>query len=160
MVLVFEIYEQWIEGLDLNADNKSDYSKRENMKQFSPFEIEQQKKLHGYALMKLNNNDSTLKYGVFELGVFKPPINMRKRLQKDLIKQEVLKISLLIPDDENSQDLDDSFEKRKNNENEDDQDRANRIAEIKEVPYVECRRLYFDPENIMKPGEGIDFYID
>jgi hypothetical protein len=40
MVLIFEIYEQWIDGLDLNADNKSDFSKREAMNQFTPFEIE------------------------------------------------------------------------------------------------------------------------
>ena len=80
MILVFEGYEQWIDGMDLNADNKSDQSKRDLLASFSPFEIEQQKKLHGYAIMKLNNDDSTLKYGVFELGVFKPPINMRKRL--------------------------------------------------------------------------------
>ena len=56
------------------------------MNSFTPFEQEQQKKLHGYAIMKLNNDDSTIKYGEYELGVFKPPINMRKRLQKDLIK--------------------------------------------------------------------------
>ena len=80
MILVFEIYENWIDGLDLNADNKSDSSKRELMKSFSPFEVDQQKKLHGYAIMKLNNDDSTIKYGAFELGIFKPPINMRKRL--------------------------------------------------------------------------------
>jgi hypothetical protein len=110
--------------------------------------------------MKLNNFDSTIKYGVFELGVFKPPINLRKRLQKDLIKQEILKITLLLPDDENSEDLDNSFENRRNKENEDDDDRDKRIADIKEIPYVDCRRLYFDPGNFMKPGEGIDFYID
>ena len=86
MLLVFEIYEQWIDGLDLDADNKSEQPKRDLMKQFTQFDIDQQKKLHGYAIMKLNNDDSTIKYGVFELGVFKPPINMRKRLQKDLIK--------------------------------------------------------------------------
>ena len=106
--------------------------------------------------MKLNNQDSTIKYGAFELGVFRPPINLRKRLQKDLIKQEILKITLLLPDDENSQDLDDSFERRKNKENKEDDD----IADIKEVPFIESRRLYFDPQNIMRPGEGIDFYID
>jgi hypothetical protein len=86
MILVLEIYESWIDGLDLNADNKSDSSKRDLMNSFTPFEQEQQKKLHGYAIMKLNNDDSTIKYGEYELGVFKPPINMRKRLQKDLIK--------------------------------------------------------------------------
>jgi hypothetical protein len=110
--------------------------------------------------MKLNNSDSTIKYGGFELGVFKPPINMRKRLQKDLINKEILKIVLLLPDDENSQDLDDSFDRRKNKENEGDEDRDKRLAEIKEIPFVDCRRLYFNPENFMKPGEGIDFYID
>jgi hypothetical protein len=65
-----------------------------------------------------------------------------------------------LPDDENSQDLDDSFERRKNRENEGDDDRDKRIADIKEIPFVDCRRIYFDPANVMKPGEGIDFYID
>jgi hypothetical protein len=96
MILVLEIYENWIDGLDLNADNQSDKSKRELMKTFSPFEQEQQKRLHGYSVIKINNDDSTIKYGNFELGVFKPPINMRKRFQKDLIKQEQLKIVILL----------------------------------------------------------------
>lgn len=43
MVLVLEIYETWIDGLDLNADNKSDSSKRDLMNSFTPFEQEQQK---------------------------------------------------------------------------------------------------------------------
>ena len=66
----------------------------------------------------------------------------------------------MLPDDDNSVDLDDSFERRKNREDEDDEAKANRIAEIKEVPFVECRRIYFDPENLMKQGEGVDFYLD
>ena len=66
----------------------------------------------------------------------------------------------MLPDDENSQDLDDSFERRRNREDEDDETRANRIADIKEVPFVECRKVYYESEYLMKQGEGVDFYID
>jgi hypothetical protein len=69
-----------LESVDLNGDNKSEESKRELMNTFTPFEVEDQKKLHGYSVMKINNDDKTIKYGSYELSVFKPPINMRKRL--------------------------------------------------------------------------------
>ena len=56
----------------------------------------------------------------------------------------------MLPDDDNSVDLDDSFERRRGREDEDDEARENRIAAIKEVPFVECRRVQYDPDNLMK----------
>jgi len=56
----------------------------------------------------------------------------------------------LLPDDDNSEDLNDSFDRRKNREDEDDETRANRIADIKEVPFVECRKIYWESSNLMK----------
>ena len=33
--------------------------------------------------MKINNEDGTIKYGTFDLNLFKPPVNLRKRLARD-----------------------------------------------------------------------------
>ena len=44
--------------------------------------------------MKATNIDGTLKYGTYELNLFKPPINLQKQLKKDLISDRKIKITL------------------------------------------------------------------
>ena len=88
MTLVLYVYESYVNDIDMNADNASDQSKRNLNKSFTIEERNDQKKLHGYAVMNINNSDNTLKYGNYDLNVFKPPINLKKRYTKDLIKQE------------------------------------------------------------------------
>ena len=78
MNLIFEIYEQWTGEVDLEGDNYSELSKRNFLKEFKPAEIENNERLLAYAVLKVNNPDSTLRYGSYDLNLFKPPINVRK----------------------------------------------------------------------------------
>jgi hypothetical protein len=100
MTLVLYVYETYNENVDMAGDNASDDSKRALNKGFTIEEQNERKKLHGYAVMKINNPDHTLKYGNYDLNIFKPPINLRKRYTKDLIKKEQIKVSLRMTDDD------------------------------------------------------------
>jgi len=88
MTLVFYIYESFISDLDMDADNVSDQSKRKLNRNFTIEERNDKRKLHGYAVMDINNSDNTLKYGNYDLNVFRPPINLKKRYKKDIVKSE------------------------------------------------------------------------
>jgi len=94
MNLIFEVYEQWDDSVDLEADNRSEMSKRDYLKAWTPDEIGNSERLFGYAVLKIGNEDHTLKYGTYELGLFKPPIKLKKRFQKDQIPYKTLKITL------------------------------------------------------------------
>ena len=94
MNLIFEVYEQWDDGVDLEADNRSEMSKREYLKAWTVDEIGNSERLLGYAVLKIGNPDHTLKYGTYELALFKPPIKLKKRFQKDQIGYKTLKITL------------------------------------------------------------------
>jgi hypothetical protein len=39
-----------------------------------------------YGVLRLNNPDGTIKYGVHDVPLFKPPINLTKRNPADLVK--------------------------------------------------------------------------
>lgn len=88
MTLVLYLYESYVFDIEMDADNVSDKSKRDLNKSFTIEERNDKRKLHGYAVMNINNADNTLKYGNYDLNVFRPPINLKKRYTKDLINQE------------------------------------------------------------------------
>ena len=74
--LVIEVNESWIDGIDLDADNKSERSQRNFLSKFNPQERKNGERLSAWASMKATNSDGTLKYGTFDLNLFKPPINL------------------------------------------------------------------------------------
>ncbi len=39
-----------------------------------------------YGVLRLNNPDGTIRYGVHDVPLFKPPINLTKRNPSDLVK--------------------------------------------------------------------------
>jgi hypothetical protein len=80
MNLIFEIYEQWNDGINLEADNLSEQSKREFLKGYTQAEIDNNERLYAYAVLKISNEDGTIRYGSYDLNLFRPPINIRKRL--------------------------------------------------------------------------------
>jgi hypothetical protein len=45
----------------------------------SVHEIKQDYSALGYAVIKLNNPDGTIRYGTYDLEFFKPPVNLTKR---------------------------------------------------------------------------------
>lgn len=69
-------------------------------------------KFYGYAIFKLNNADFTLKYGSYDLSLFKPPIDLRKRLARNQLGNQTIGISLAMPEDKNEDDLEDDFQKK------------------------------------------------
>jgi len=42
-----------------------------------------------YGIVKLNNQDGTIRYGTYEIEFFKPPVNITKRSQVDLTKHSM-----------------------------------------------------------------------
>ena len=50
-------------------------------------------------MLKINNEDSTLRYGSYDLNLFKPPINIRKRLLKDQLPYKTIKATLQLPEE-------------------------------------------------------------
>lgn len=119
MTLVLYIYESYVYDVDMDGDNLSDQSKRNLNMSFTIEERNEKRKLHGYAVMNINNEDDTLKYGNYDLNVFKPPINLKRRYTKDLIKLEQVSISLKMTDDPV---LDESEAEQAQEEEDDDDD--------------------------------------
>lgn len=159
MMLVLEIYQLFDDEVDLEGDNLSDKSKREFLKTFTD-EVEKanKEKLYAYSVMKINNTDGTIKYGNFDIKMFHPPINLRKRLQKDQLPYSFMKITIQMPDEKKEDDLDEEqAEQRKQAR---DQRQAAEASKVKEVPYVECLTKQMDLEKVYERGQGIDLYID
>jgi len=94
MILVLEVYHAWDDEVDMAGDNVSDRSKRDFMNSFNDIERENHEKLYAYSVMTVNNSDGTIKYGNFDVKMFQPPINLRKRLQKDQVPNSYVKITL------------------------------------------------------------------
>jgi len=84
MNLILEVYEQFDDSVDLEADNVSEKSKRDFLENFTDDQRAASERMFGYAILKINNPDFTIRYGTYDLNLYKPPINMRKRLQKDM----------------------------------------------------------------------------
>lgn len=157
MTLVFYIYESFISDLDMDADNVSDQSKRKLNRNFTIEERNDKRKLHGYAVMDINNSDNTLKYGNYDLNVFRPPINLKKRYKKDIVKSEQIRISLKMTDDD---ELISDDEEAVQEEDDDDEVVGDIVKELKEVPFMESKRNVINKTVLYKPGDGIDIYID
>ena len=47
----------------------------------------------GYGVIKLNNKDGTIRFGTYDVELYKPPINITKRNPVDLLKQS-LKVTI------------------------------------------------------------------
>lgn len=69
--------------------------------------------------MKINNADGTIKYGNFDIKMFKPPINLRKRLQKDQLPYSFMKITIQMPDEKKADDLDEEQSEQRRKAKED-----------------------------------------
>jgi hypothetical protein len=98
MHLVLEIYETWIDNIDLDADNASENSARSFLNKFNEIEQRSRERLFGYSSIVINNTDGTMKYGIFDLNIFKPPINLFRKSSKDLISDKSVKITLQMPE--------------------------------------------------------------
>lgn len=88
LLLLLEVFETWDDEIDMEADNRSDASKRGFLQEFTPLEKENKYRLHGYSVLKINNENGTIKYGNYTIDLFKPPINTRRRLIKDMLPDE------------------------------------------------------------------------
>ena len=80
MTLVIQVNETFESADDLNLDTKSEVSRKNMLEKFTEVDIKNGHRMHGYAIIQLNNPDNTLKYGTFNLNLFRPPINLRRRL--------------------------------------------------------------------------------
>ena len=49
-----------------------------------------------YGIVRLNNQDGTIRYGMQDVPLFKPPINLQKMNPSDLLKQ-VVKLTVGLP---------------------------------------------------------------
>jgi hypothetical protein len=85
-----------------------------------------------YASMKINHPDGKIKYGTYNLNLFKPPVNLRKRLQKDIVPDMVVKITLQMPDHQELDDLDEEEREQKKEEIKKKQE-----EQLQVVPYRE-----------------------
>eukprot|EP00347_Sterkiella_histriomuscorum_P021982 403332092 len=59
-------------------------------------EIKQEYMPIGYGVIKLNNKDGTIRFGTYDVELYKPPINITKRNPVDLLKQS-LKVTIAQP---------------------------------------------------------------
>jgi hypothetical protein len=64
----------------------------------------------------LNHADGTIKYGTFDLNLFRPPINLRKRLQKNQLKDQNIKITIQMPESKAEDDREEEDAQRANQE--------------------------------------------
>lgn len=55
----------------------------------SAHEIRQEYTSVGYASMVINNPDGTIKFGRYELELYRPPVNLTKKNPMDLLKSKV-----------------------------------------------------------------------
>ena len=94
MFLLLEVYDIWDDDVDLDKDNLSDRSKRAMMNEFDEVERENKRRLFAYGIMTIHNRDRTLRYGNYDVTLFRPPINRLKRLIKDQLKEKTIKITI------------------------------------------------------------------
>lgn len=52
-------------------------------------EVKQDYQPIAYGVLKLNNQDATIRYGTYEIELYKPPVNLNKKLPIDLLKQTI-----------------------------------------------------------------------
>jgi hypothetical protein len=64
----------------------------------------------------LNHADGTIKYGTFDLNLFRPPINLRKRLQKNQLKDQNIKITIQMPENKAEDDREEDDAQRAHQE--------------------------------------------
>ena len=141
-MLVFEVNEAWLDGVDLDGDNASDASKRNLLKQFNPQEKANAERLFAYATINLNHADGTIRYGTFDLNLFKPPVNLRKRLQKNQLKDQQIKVTIQMPENQAEDDREEEYEHRAQQERV--QEALIEKGIVREIPYVECSATYVD----------------
>lgn len=56
-------------------------------------EIKQEYSAIGYGVVKLNNKDGTIRYGTYDVELYKLPVNITNRNPVDLLKQS-LKVTI------------------------------------------------------------------
>jgi hypothetical protein len=67
----------------------------------------------------------------------------------------VIKISIRMPDDDEAPSSDEASAK------EDDSDEEDEVkVVVKEVPFIESKRIQVNKEQFYKKGDGVDIYID
>ena len=147
-MLILEVYETWDDEVDMEADNRSDASKRAFMADFTDLEKANKYRLHGYASLKMNNDDATIKYGNFTVNLFKPPINTRKRYLKDMFPDEQIKLTLQMPMEKNLDDLEE--ERRALAAKLKEEAKAKAI--LSDAPYIESRGTKLNPKDFYNFG--------
>lgn len=141
--------------MDLDADNASDKSTRDFLRQFNEIEKEQKGRLFAYSIMTISNDLGQVRYGTYELNLFRPPVNFHKRGRKDLIKDKVLKITIQMPEHKEFEDMKEEEQLKIKQELEKKKKERERV-----VPYVDCTLTEVDRKMFYQTGDGIDFYID
>jgi hypothetical protein len=52
---------------------------------------------HGYGTVKMNNQDASIRFGTYDIDLYKPPINLVLKKKFDLIRAS-MKITIGQPD--------------------------------------------------------------
>ena len=96
---MFELYAEEEDGIEADSVfRKVDFEDPETkalFKEFTEEEVLEGKRLYAYAVLKTSNSDSTIRYGTFDLNLYKPPIRMRKRMERDMLKPQSVVVSVL-----------------------------------------------------------------
>ena len=156
LILLIEVFETWDTEVDMEADNRSDASKRAFMQGFNRIEAKNGYRLYGYTSLKLNNADFTVKYGNYTVNLFKPPINIKRRFLKDMIPDKQIKLTVQMPIEQ----LLDDIEEEKRAEASRLRKEQQALAAASTQPYIEGPKTKLDPKKLFEFGRGIDFYID
>lgn len=48
---------------------------------------------YGYGVVKVNNQDATIRYGTYDVELYRPPINLQKRNKHEAVSSSI-KITL------------------------------------------------------------------
>ena len=50
--------------------------------------------MHGYSVLTLSNFDKSIRYGTYTIDMFKPPVNMEKRLMKNKLRDQKIMVTI------------------------------------------------------------------
>ncbi len=123
----------------------------------SVHEIREEYSPFGYGLLKINNPDGTIRYGTYDVEMFKPPVNLREQAQVDKMKA-VVKMTIGQPHFTQRQKSSQAPGPRAHPEMEPKPDSRPSTRSF-EKPYIPNDMKQFD-EVRFQQGNGIDFYVD
>ena len=100
--------------------------------------------------MKLNDPEGHIRYGTYELNLYKPPINLRKTILRDQIPDKNIKITIQMPEEKDLDELQQELEDMEDDQRE--QEKIEEAKKIKEIPYIECKRNYLNVNQFYEKG--------